>query len=862
MPASLDLDAGPGDLDCLSAPLRPDVDPDMLPEPSYFTELQLLDCWADLRQQTAGATGASAISQDVAHPILNDKRGQFGLLDVEDMNELCDSSLKVGHEEGAEDDFRPKLMVCHDHKGGYKEQPDAQCYTFEHWQLADYFVYFSHHRVTVPPPAWIEAAHRHGTKILGTLIFEWKESIAELSLLLRGPECEHIPLLGPSCINHRSVANDTAAAALLFSPHFADVLITLALQRGFDGYLINVEVPLDLGFQCSGEPWPWWVRSRVRHIEMQKNATRLRAWVAYLRFEGRRRVGIANARKSERAAGRNRRRESWHVAWYDSVTIDGELAWQDALTPANQAFFEVADSIFTNYTWVRPPEALPPGQFPQSVHSYTGAPQDGGFHPALVASARLAEQMRRARSDVFVGIDVFGRNCCGGMDCWKSLEMIMPHRTRERDEAPPAGLSVALFAPGWTWEHDEPADQPGHRSWEDWWNEDQQFWRQRQRQRKEQTPGDAFALSRYFPPRVWELDYHFFLIGAQSFYTNFAMGSGCKWFVRGACVRDWSEERLDATVSGWTDVAASMPQPHWLLQDPVSSTSAPSPQVAGPDSRGLDMETTTSDAWSGNTCIRVRVRLSKSRSGVNGRAGVFIPFFRLRLTEATPAGLADHVEGLMVQITAVIKKQDSAASSAWTVRPHLRAAGASEVHEAGPAGAQPDAARVASLGWRGTEAWFRWPQTAEEAELGVLVARDHELLQEREEDEAATVNFFVGALCLRSKAAAERQQKEAVISVQTAAAAPVQEARDSGTVSISSAASSSSNRGFAILEWADFAPDAPFYELFTRRSPEAGGAREDQEQWLCTATREYGRTEVVLSSERTAGREVVVRSLF
>ena len=29
---------------------------------------------------------------------------------------------------------------------------------------------FSHHRVTVPPPGWVSAAHRQGVKILGTLL--------------------------------------------------------------------------------------------------------------------------------------------------------------------------------------------------------------------------------------------------------------------------------------------------------------------------------------------------------------------------------------------------------------------------------------------------------------------------------------------------------------------------------------------------------------------------------------------------------------------------------------------------------------------------------------------------------------------
>ena len=43
---------------------------------------------------------------------------------------------------------------------------------------------------------------------------------------------------------------------------------------------------------------------------------------------------------------------SAQVIWYDSVTDEGELAWQDALTPRNHCFFDASDALFTNYSWV------------------------------------------------------------------------------------------------------------------------------------------------------------------------------------------------------------------------------------------------------------------------------------------------------------------------------------------------------------------------------------------------------------------------------------------------------------------------------------------------------------------------------
>ena len=39
------------------------------------------------------------------------------------------------------------------------------------------------------------------------------------------------------------------------------------------------------------------------------------------------------------------------IIWYDAVTIEGKLQWQDNLTTLNEDFFEACDSLFVNYTW-------------------------------------------------------------------------------------------------------------------------------------------------------------------------------------------------------------------------------------------------------------------------------------------------------------------------------------------------------------------------------------------------------------------------------------------------------------------------------------------------------------------------------
>ncbi|ORZ32493.1 glycosyl hydrolase family 85-domain-containing protein [Catenaria anguillulae PL171] len=98
-------------------------------------------------------------------------------------------------------DRRRKLMVCHDMMGGYTMEDGAPngfasaeatqparttAFTVHHTALIDSFIYFSHHRVTVPPPQWTNLAHQCGSLSLGTLIFEWAESLSDLMLFMYG----------------------------------------------------------------------------------------------------------------------------------------------------------------------------------------------------------------------------------------------------------------------------------------------------------------------------------------------------------------------------------------------------------------------------------------------------------------------------------------------------------------------------------------------------------------------------------------------------------------------------------------------------------------------------------------------------
>lgn len=107
-------------------------------------------------------------------------------------------------------------------------------------------------------------------------------------------------------------AQSTAQLSLPLSSHYARLLSNLAVQRGFDGYLLNFEVPL----QGSVE---------------QTRA--LAAWITILQNTLKVKVG-----------------PHAEVIWYDSVVTSGNLAWQDRLDSLNLPFFLSSTGFFSNYT--------------------------------------------------------------------------------------------------------------------------------------------------------------------------------------------------------------------------------------------------------------------------------------------------------------------------------------------------------------------------------------------------------------------------------------------------------------------------------------------------------------------------------
>ena len=90
-----------------------------------------------------------------------------------------------------------------------------------HWHFIDIFVYFSHNFVTIPPPSWTNAAHTNGVPVLGTLITEWEDGVQICSEFLQDRE------------SFENLANQ---------------LVDIAEYYRFDGWLINIENPIQVGY--------------------------------------------------------------------------------------------------------------------------------------------------------------------------------------------------------------------------------------------------------------------------------------------------------------------------------------------------------------------------------------------------------------------------------------------------------------------------------------------------------------------------------------------------------------------------------------------------------------------------------------
>lgn len=119
---------------------------------------------------------------------------------------------------------RSRVLVCHDMRGNYLEDKYANgssyrnAFQLYHWNVIDFFCYFSHNLVSIPPESWLNVCRFHNVKVLGTFITEWEQGSLTCQTLFASKE---------SAID------------------LAKRLANIANKMCFDGWLINIENSLD-----------------------------------------------------------------------------------------------------------------------------------------------------------------------------------------------------------------------------------------------------------------------------------------------------------------------------------------------------------------------------------------------------------------------------------------------------------------------------------------------------------------------------------------------------------------------------------------------------------------------------------------
>ncbi|CAD5228102.1 unnamed protein product [Bursaphelenchus okinawaensis] len=153
-------------------------------------------------------------------------------------------------------------------------------------------------------------------------------------------------------------------------------LVDLCLEWHFDGWLINIE----------NEIKPEHIPNVIYFLEQLRNKLKSN-------------IG-----------------EHSLLIWYDSITNEGKLAWQNCLNEKNNTFAQRCDGLFTNYTWNR---------------------------RHLKVTKKFVEENKTQLStyDIYFGVDVFGRGAFegGGFNTYKAVQAARNYE-----------FSSAIFAPGWT----------------------------------------------------------------------------------------------------------------------------------------------------------------------------------------------------------------------------------------------------------------------------------------------------------------------------------------------------------------------------------------------------------------------------
>lgn len=342
----------------------------------------------------------------------------------------------------------------------------ASANVFSYWQYIDQLVYWggsSGEGIIVAPSAdVIDAAHKNGVPVLGTIFFpqtahggkiEWLDKFLEKDAQGNFP--------------------------------IADKLIEAADAYGFDGWFVNQETDTaveSFDAAAAGEEPSGSAEGGLT----KQHAVLMQEFI--LQFQ-------------EKAG------DKLDIMWYDSMTSEGKMDWQNALTDENTYYMTdkngnpVSDSMFLNFWWTT--DKLAPKEL-------------------LKASKAKAEEINISPYELYAGIDVQAEGIMTPVK-WELFT----------DESGTPFTSLGLYCPSWTY---FAAD-----NFEDFEKKENSFWVNENGNPFAGTEADGTrwrGISTYAVEQT--------AVTSLPFVTNFSLGHGYSYFIKGekVSVMDWNNRSM------------------------------------------------------------------------------------------------------------------------------------------------------------------------------------------------------------------------------------------------------------------------------------------------------------------------------
>lgn len=340
---------------------------------------------------------------------------------------------------------------------------------FSNWQYIDQLVYWggsSGEGIIVPPSAdVVDAAHKNGVPVLGTIFFPQTAHGGKLEWLdtfLEKDENGEFPLV--------------------------DKLIEVSEAYGFDGWFINQETDTTVtSFDEAKEN-----KSETKDAEdgaaeglNKKHADLMQEFIAQFK----------------------EKKKNLEIMWYDSMTSDGKMDWQNGLTDKNKAYLvdaqmkPLSDSMFLNFWWNT---------------------EELADKELLKASQEKAKELELNPYNLYAGIDVQENGYLTPID-WNLFT----------DKEGTPYTSLGLYVPSWT--HSS-ASNP-----DDFQSREELFWVNAKGDPTKSTAPEGTqwpGISTYAVEQT--------AITELPFVTNFNVGNGYNYFINGEKVSnmDWNNRSM------------------------------------------------------------------------------------------------------------------------------------------------------------------------------------------------------------------------------------------------------------------------------------------------------------------------------